>query len=164
MERRSFIHKSGLGALALVLVPWHRLMASNSASTNTFPIPDGGGHVRHGMFTSIEKLKAGPLWLEGLQRDVFYANGLSPSTGDLQNYRIGIEGQWINLSCDGSQVTVVTNGNTLTVNYGESLLMKVAGQKLSMEGNRVKLGNESEWLEWEHHLSGKQVHAIHTVS
>ena len=148
MERRSFIHKSGLGVLALVLVPWHRLFAGNTAFIQTFPISDGGEHIRHGMITATENLQVGPHWLTGIRRDVFFANGLEPSSKDWHCYSLRLDDQWISVNRDHNQTVLMLEDGPIALPHGSSQKEVRFGIFLiKMEGNQLKVSDLFEWIQ-----------------
>ncbi|UTW61511.1 hypothetical protein KFE98_16055 [bacterium SCSIO 12741] len=147
MKRRSFIHKSGLGALAFVLMPWGRLWAS-STSVQTFSIPDGGEHLRHGLMTSMNDLQVGPSWLTGIRRDVFFANGIGPSKDDWHCYSIRLNNQWISATPSAGGVVLMLDEGPIEFPYHQfKAPVRVDRFSISLDGNRLKINNSEEWIQ-----------------
>ena len=126
MKRKEFIHKVGLSALGISLLP-SIAMASDSDDVEFFDLPEVKYHVRHSGFMEVltpeTKKKQKLPTLEVKSRDVFYKNGVEPSKEDLQVTSFYIAEQLFSVQKDHLQTTLFVNGKMIMLEHDKPVII-----------------------------------------
>lgn len=116
MKRRDFVKHASLASAGMLVAP--ALLANHGSlqGSPVVPIIQGGEHVRHGLFApQAIQSRALPTWLKLFERHVFYGNGITPGTSDLQSFSFEVDGQSFTLARKGTETLFSSEEETHTI-------------------------------------------------